>query len=169
MSRYDDLVFVDCEAKGPSPITGTMTEFGAVHYGSRRTFHGKIFEGSPDPANPAVPVVGKMIESPRKVARDFAEWLGGFRLGGRVVFVSDNPAYDWQWISAMFDDAGIPNPFGHSGRRISDFWAGLQGDWGFTQSWKKFRQTPHDHNPVNDAMGNVEAFEKILEWMEGRE
>jgi hypothetical protein len=22
--------------------------------------------------------------------------------------------------------------------------------------------TPHDHNPVNDALGNVEAFERLL-------
>jgi hypothetical protein len=62
----------------------------------------------------------------------------------------------------MFDRVGMPNPFGHSARRISDFWAGLQRDWWLTQTWKKFRQTPHDHNPVNDAMGNVEAFERIL-------
>ncbi len=48
---------------------------------------------------------------------------------GVLVFVSDNPAYDWQWIAGMFDRAGLDNPFGHSGRRISDFWAGLNGDW----------------------------------------
>ena len=163
MSKYDNLVFVDCEARGPSPVTGTMTEFGAVHYGSRRTFHGLIYEGRPDPENPAVPLVGRMIASPRTVAKDFAAWLGITE--GRPVFVSDNPAYDWQWISAMFDDAGIANPFGHSGRRISDFWAGVQGDWSKTQSWKKVRVTRHDHNPVHDALGNVEAFQQILELM----
>jgi hypothetical protein len=27
---------------------------------------------------------------------------------------------------------------------------------------ERFRRTAHDHNPVNDAMGNVEAFEEIL-------
>jgi hypothetical protein len=31
-----------------------------------------------------------------------------------------------------------------------------------TQGWKRLRVTPHDHNPVNDAMGNPEAFERIL-------
>ena len=170
MSRYDNLVFVDCEARGISPVNGTMTEFGAVHYTSRATFHGRLEEASPDPANPAVPLLtGKRIATDREVAERFSEWLKLAVGRARPVFVSDNPAYDWQWISGMFDRAGMDNPFGHSGRRISDFWAGLQGDWGFTQGWKKFRQTPHDHNPVNDAMGNVEAFEKILEWMEGRE
>ena len=79
------------------------------------------------------------------------------------MFVSDNVAYDWQWVSAMFDRANITNPFGHSGRRLSDFWAGLQNNWGDTQSWKKYRITLHDHNPVHDAMGNVEAFQKMKE------
>ena len=71
------------------------------------------------------------------------------------------------WLAGMFDRAGMDNPFGHSGRRISDFWAGLNRDWGDTQSWKRFRKTAHDHNPVNDAMGNVEAFEEILRVAEG--
>lgn len=36
--------------------------------------------------------------------------------------------------------------------------------WGFTDgsSWKKLRVTVHDHNPVNDAIGNLEAFEGVL-------
>jgi hypothetical protein len=59
------------------------------------------------------------------------------------------------------------NPFGHSARRISDFWAGLNRNWSDTQSWKRFRRTAHDHNPVNDAMGNVEAFEEILRVAKG--
>ena len=68
MSNY---ILVDVEARGSSPVNGTMTEFGAVHGTSKETYHGVLFEGSPDP------------------------------------------------------------------------------------------QTKHDHNPVNDAMGNVEAFEAI--------
>jgi len=159
--KYRNLVFVDTEARGKSPVNGTMTEFGAVKFSSRDTFHGILFEGTPDPANPAVPIVGKRIASEESVARDFRTWLGP----GRHVFVSDNPAYDWQWISALFDVAGLDNPFGHSGRRISDFYAGIQGDWSKTQGWKKFRVTPHDHNPVRDALGNVEAFARILEEM----
>lgn len=30
-------------------------------------------------------------------------------------------------------------------------------------SFKKYRQTPHDHHPVNDAMGNVEALISIID------
>ncbi len=54
------------------------------------------------------------------------------------------------------------NPFGHSARRIGDFYAGLVGDFTDASSWKKLRVTVHDHNPVHDAMGNLEAFERIL-------
>lgn len=166
--KYANLVFVDCEARGASPVNGTMTEFGAVHYTSRATFHGRLEEAFPDPANPAVPLLtGKRIATDAELAGKLAAWLREHLGSTQPVFVSDNPAYDWQWISGMFDRAGMDNPFGHSGRRISDFWAGAQGNWSDTRSWKRFRQTRHDHNPVNDAMGNVEAFARILEIMEG--
>lgn len=56
----------------------------------------------------------------------------------------------------------MDNSFGHSGRGISDFWACLNRNWSDTQGWKRFRSTDHDHNPVNDAMGNVEAFDEIM-------
>jgi len=159
MSNY---IFVDVEALGTSPVRGTMTEFGAVHGTSLKVFHGILFEGTPDPDNPAVPVIGKRLSTDDKVAKEFAVWLKEVCGNDRPVFVSDNVAYDWMWIAGMFDVAEMDNPFGHSGRRISDFWAGLNNNFGETQSWKRFRQTKHDHNPVNDAMGNVEAFERIV-------
>ncbi|HEY2506437.1 MAG TPA: hypothetical protein VGI58_07955 [Streptosporangiaceae bacterium] len=155
-------VFVDCEARGTSPVHGTLTEFGAVHYDSRDTFYGQLFEATPDPANPAISIVGARLASEKEVAGIFAAWLRDHLGDRQPVFVSDNPAYDWQWISGLFDRAGMDNPFGHSARRISDFWAGLHGDWTDTQRWKRFRITAHDHNPVHDAMGNVEAFDEIM-------
>ena len=137
-----NLIFVDCEGWGKAPAElhdPSEFEFGAVHYPSRASFHGK----------------GATNETFNK----FAKWLLQF---GRPVFISDNPAYDWQFINYYFHKFTGDNPFGHSARRISDFYAGLVGDFSNTQSWKKLRITPHDHNPVNDAMGNLEAFERIL-------
>jgi hypothetical protein len=159
--KYQNLVLVDCEARGASPVNGVMTEFGAVHFTTRYTFHGQLFTGKPDPANPAIPLIGERVAEDKDVAERFATWLSA-AVNGRPCLVSDNPAYDFMWIAALFDRAGMDNPFGHSGRRISDFWAGLQGNWGDTQSWKKLRKTPHDHNPVHDAMGNAEALNHIL-------
>jgi DNA polymerase III epsilon subunit-like protein len=156
------LIFVDVEATGRSPINGTMTEFGAVEYKTRLTFHGLIWESQPAEDNPAVSVItGKLISPLPDVMSAFAGWLKE-RSKERPVFVSDNPAYDFQWINAAFDACGMDNPFGHSARRISDFWAGLNRNWSNTQDWKRYRVTRHDHNPVHDAMGNVEAFERIL-------
>lgn len=163
MGTMRHLVFVDVEARGTSPVNGVMTEFGAVHYETGDTFHGVIFKGTPDPENPAIPVVGEQVANPITIAIQFDEWLKNHVGNQRVVMVSDNPAYDFMWIAGLYDQVEMDNPFGHSGRRISDFYAGLTGKWSNTQAWKRLRDTVHDHNPVNDAMGNVEAFRKIME------
>ena len=155
------LIFVDVEAAGISPATGVMTEFGAVDYKSRRTFHGVLYDARLDPENPAISVLDaqQTKRNHEKILRDFAHWISVVSDKDRPVFVSDNPAYDYQWINYYFDRYLGFNPFGHSGRRISDFYAGLNRDWRMTQEWKKYRVTPHDHNPVHDCLGNVEAFE----------
>lgn len=150
MERTDvkNLIFVDCEADGKSPSTGRMTEFGAVAYPSRATFHGVLAEN------------GRVLE--KDVFERFEQWILKVTKGERPIFVSDNPAFDWQWINDAFWRTLGKNPFGHSARRIGDFYAGLVGDFTDSSSWKKLRITPHDHNPVHDAMGNLEAFEKLL-------
>jgi len=164
------LIFVDCEAVGRCPRRGELTEFGAVNYDAYKqyiqfdnlkwdTFHGILAEAMPDPANLAVSRIVGQRNDPRLIFTAFAEWLA--RLKGRPVFVSDNPAYDYQWINDGFEVYLGHNPFGHSGRRISDYYAGLIGNFHKTQEWKRLRITPHDHNPVHDAMGNVEAFYRL--------
>lgn len=157
------LVFVDCEAYGGSPVTGQLTEFGAVAYPSMETFHGVIVETRPDPDNPAVPLPVTRVDYNREeqVFREFDAWLTQVCGRERPVFVSDNVAYDWQWINCGFHSHLEYNPFGHSGRRISDYYAGLVGDWSNTQKWKRLRVTKHDHNPVHDALGNAEAFIRL--------
>lgn len=139
------LIFVDCEQheRKASPATGRLSEFGAVDYHSRRTFHGH--------------------DDSFETFRRFEVWVTNTAGRQRAVFVSDNPAYDWQWINFNFDRHGMENPFGHSARRIADFYAGLKRDFRETQAWKNWRKTKHDHNPVHDAQGNVEAFERMLE------
>jgi len=158
------LIFVDCEAWGNSPVTGQLTEFGAVEYKSRKTFHGVVVPGTrPSKDNPAVPEkkVALIIDEWRAFVQ-FETWLNQFAGDGRLIFISDNPAFDWQWINAGFWKHLNRNPFGHSARRIGDFAAGLAGDFYQSSKWKQLRVTKHDHNPVNDAMGNVEAFSALL-------
>jgi len=146
------LIFVDCEAAGPCPRVGQLTEFGAVRYPDGYSFHGIITT-----RDGAKPLAGRE----ELVFQEFHEWLTSLGYE-RHVFVSDNPAYDWQWINDGFHRHLGSNPFGHSARRISDFYAGLCGDFAKTQNWKKLRVTKHDHNPVHDALGNMEAFKRML-------
>ena len=157
------LIFVDCEAWGACPATGQLTEFGAVDFYTRRTFHGVIIESTPDPENPAMPLKTNKpeLQTERIVFARFNSWI---RLvsKGRPIFVSDNPAYDFQWINDGFCRTIGTNPFGHSARRIGDFYAGLVKDFYTPQNWKRLRVTEHTHHPVDDAMGNVEAFERLL-------
>lgn len=149
------LFFIDCEAPMGvgSPATGDMTEFGAVTFHGTKewlvedysTFHGKDC-------------------SPLTMGQ-FSEWIQTTNREGftkRPTMISDNPAYDWQWINFYFHKYFDHNPLGFSARRIGDFYAGLVQDWHKANIWKRLRQTKHDHNPVNDAMGNAEAFYRML-------
>lgn len=157
-----NLIFVDVEATGPCPGRGVMTEFGAVHYPSKQTYHGKLHGSRPHPDNPALSQLTGETFDAALVMADFEAWLELTAGKGRLIFVSDNPAFDFQWVNYYFWHYLERNPFGHSARRIGDFWAGIQHNFYTSQDWKSYRVTPHDHNPVNDAMGNVEAFERIL-------
>ena len=92
-------------------------------------------------------------------AEAFAEWLRN--IGEQVIFVSDNPAFDWQFVNYYLHKYVGRNPFGFSGRRIGDIYSGLVKDVRRASEWKKHRITKHTHNPVDDAKGNAEA----LIWM----
>lgn len=161
------FIFVDTESVGISPYYGTMTEFGAVELMTEQSFHGEIIKSVPSKENPAIPEVVEPFTEPQYrvqlhiIMSDFELWLRSFD-DDRLVFVSDNPAWDYMWIAYAFDVYSGINPFGHSARRIGDLYAGLSGNWRNTHKWKKLRITKHDHNPVNDALGNVEAFKAIL-------
>ena len=157
------LVFVDVEAHFNSPcpnIGDGMTEFGAIEFESRKWFHGGLdqWATSEYPAwnDCSIEERGPWYE----VFIVFEQWLHQFK--PPYIFVSDNPAYDWQWINYHFHKELRRNPFGWSARRIGDFYAGLVGDFRAASKWKKLRITKHDHNPVHDSQGNSEAFERML-------
>lgn len=96
-------------------------------------------------------------EPPQTVMSRFAGWLKQ-NSTGRPVFVSDNVAFDWQFINYYFHLFLKENPFGFSGRRIGDLYSGLVKDLYAASDWKKLRKTTHTHHPVDDARGNAEAL-----------
>lgn len=150
-----------------------MTEFGAVAIDHDMKnilseFHGVLVDSIPDPENPAIPYFTEDATryDATEIMRLFDRWVRSF--GERAIFVSDNNGFDAMWITYAFDQAGIKNPFGHSSRRIGDFFAGTTGNYRNSSSWKKLRRTKHDHNPVNDARGNAEALMTIIDNLKGR-
>lgn len=163
------LFFVDCESDGPCPGLGYLTEFGAVEFATKKFFHGRLWHTKPNEHNPAIPVRISQVGSPALVFKDFADWIKKVNDDStRPTFISDNPAFDWQWINHGFHNYCGANPFGFSARRIGDYYAGMVKRFHAHNDWKKFRITKHDHNPVNDALGNVEAFGHILltQWVD---
>lgn len=164
----NSLIFVDIEAaEGPTPFSGRMTEFGAVEFKTRKKFYGRLWETElMDPSEGGLFRITSDTPScsHRQLMADFANFARSFE--GRPIFISDNPAFDFMWIAYEFDKWGMQNPFGYSGRRIGDLFAGASGKWKNTSKWKKWRTTNHDHNPVHDALGNAEAFATILEKFE---
>jgi DNA polymerase III epsilon subunit-like protein len=138
-----------------------MVCFGAVLFDDAldTTFYGKSRPISDRFVPEALAVSGFSRErhlgfdDPKAVMESSASWLDQ-HAKGRPVFVSDNVAFDWQFINYYFLRFLGRNPFGFSGRRIGDIYAGLVKDASKATEWKKFRVTKHTHNPVDDAKGN---------------
>jgi DNA polymerase III epsilon subunit-like protein len=156
---------VDVESDAESPANGSMVCFGVVKVSNPNI----CFYGRTKPIcrtyNPdALKISGfsreehEKFSEPIEVMKQFNDWLIE-NSDGKPVFISDNIAFDWQWINYYFHKFLGKNPFGFSGRRIGDLYCGMVKHAGKNNEWKrKFRKTKHDHNPVNDAKGNAEAL-----------
>lgn len=156
-------IVVDVEADGPIPHKYSMVSFGAiiVEPSLNKTFYGEVKPISEQWIPEALGISGFSREQhlnfnqPEKVFKDFDIWIKE-NSKGHPIFISDNLAFDWQWINFYFHYFIGKNPFGFSGRRIGDLFAGMKMDT-FVK-WKHLRKTRHDHNPVNDAKGNAEVL-----------
>lgn len=161
-------VIVDVEADGPTPVLNSMLEVGAITLDLRTSFNQRFrpLDGmSFDPA--ALTAIGQTREqtlaypiSAEESTRHFVDWLDS--LGDRLVFWSDNPAFDWQFVNAYLWRYVGRNPFGYSARRIGDFYAGMLKDKSKHTVWKHLRKTKHTHNALDDATGNAEALAEII-------
>jgi hypothetical protein len=156
---------VDVESDGPSPMRHSMVCFGAVPVANLdSSFYGQTKPISEVWVPEALAVRGMTREQhltfpdPAETMNRFVEWVEITNVHGRPVFVSDNPAYDWQWINGYLHYYVGRNPFGFSARRIGDMYSGLTNDATQATSWKRLRKTKHTHNPVDDAKGNAEAL-----------
>jgi DNA polymerase III alpha subunit (gram-positive type) len=161
-------VMVDVEADGPIPGDYSMISFGAVvvEPALDRTFYGQLKPISEQFVPEALAVSGftreqcLSFENPKIVMENFADWLAN-QCKGRMLFISDNNGFDWQFINWYFHHFNGRNPFGFSSTNLGSLYKGLQKDTFVT--FKHLRKTKHTHHPVDDAKGNAEALLQMKE------
>ncbi|RYD70761.1 MAG: exonuclease [Verrucomicrobiaceae bacterium] len=163
-------IMVDIESDGPIPGDYSMICFGAVvvEPGLGRTFYGKLRPISERFIPEALAVSGftrdevLAFDPPEQVMTQFAAWLRGVS-NDRLMFISDNNGFDWQFINWYFHHFTGNNPFGFSSTNLGSLYKGLVKDT--FQTFKHLRRTRHTHNPVDDAVGNAEALLSMKEEM----
>lgn len=156
-------IVVDVESDGPVQGIHSMVCFGAVivEPSLSKTFYGKVKPISIKYDMEALKISGftreehEKFDEPVVVMSNFAQWIKENSVKTSIL-ISDNNGYDAAWINYYFHKYYGKNPFGWSSRRIGDLFCGFYNDMYY--KWKKHRVTKHDHNPVNDAIGNAEAL-----------
>ncbi|MEL8055419.1 MAG: exonuclease [Pseudomonadota bacterium] len=173
MANWHNHFVLDVEADGPCPAMFNLISFGLVNVDDpTKTFLGKVAPIIPDPGIEAARAVSDIsfeeqdtFQSSEDVFPKAVKWLTNIAGSKRPTIWSDNPAFDWQFWNYYCHRFLGENPAGFSARRIGDMDAGRRGKPLNTSAWKKYRKTAHTHNPVDDALGNVEALRWILAEM----
>jgi hypothetical protein len=163
-------VMVDIEADGPIPGDYSMVCLGAVIVEAAldRTFRARLKPISErwDPDALAVSGFSREqtlgFDDPREAMLSFDAWLKQ-NARDRMLFISDNNGFDWQFVNWYFHHFLGRNPFGHSSTNLGSLYKGLMKDT--FASFKHLRKTRHTHDPVDDAMGNAEALLHMKEVM----
>lgn len=161
---------VDIESDGPIPGDYSMICFGAVivEPGLQRSFYGQLRPISEKFIPDALAVSGfsreqaLAFEEPKTVMEAFRDWLSR-ECKGRMMFISDNNGFDWQFINWYFHHFLGSNPFGFSSTNLGSLYKGLAKDT--FVNFKHLRKTKHTHHPVDDARGNAEALLTMKEQM----
>ncbi len=159
-------IMCDIESDGPVPGMYSMVSFGAVAVepGLNRTFYGQCNPISLDWIPEALAVSGHTREeclefpTPIETMTKFEKWLEGLK-EKRLMFISDNNGFDWQFINYYFHRCLRENPFGFSSTNLGSLYKGMEKN--MFKNFKHLRDTKHTHDPVQDSIGNAEALLKM--------
>lgn len=161
---------IDVEADGPCPGLYSMLSFAVVPLDNpQRAFYTTLAPISdlyvPEALAKSQFNREQSLEfTPADVAMaKFKSWLANEPDADRRVMWSDNPAFDWQFFNYYSHKYLGENAFGHSARRIGDYYAGLQNDRRQANKWKRLRTEKHTHNALDDARGNAGALLKMFD------
>lgn len=165
------LISIDVESDGPCPGIYNLISIGAVSVEDlKNRFYCEVAPITYN-YNPEALAISKLTRNqhlefpdPEQEIKKFYEWLKSFN---QPVMISDNPAFDWQFVNYYLHKFCGENPLGFSARRIGDIYCGVVRDLRANYKWKRFRKTKHSHNALDDAVGNAEAFIEICkrEWL----
>lgn len=164
-------VMVDVETDGPIPPDYSMVCFGAVIVDDKldKRFYGQLKPISENWIPERLAISGFSREltlqfnDAKIVMAEFDAWLNS-HAKGKLIFISDNNGFDWQFINYYFHHFLGHNPFGHSSTNLGSLYKGLAKDTSL--NFKHLRRTRHTHNPVDDAVGNAEALLHMQKEME---
>ena len=112
-------IIVDVESDGPIPNLYSVVCFGAivVDFKLDKTFKGltKPISEKFDPEALAISGYSRQeheqFDDPATVMKNFAGWIERV-CPDKPTFITDNLAYDWQWINYYFHFFLGKNPFG---------------------------------------------------------
>jgi hypothetical protein len=158
-------IITDIEADGPCPGLYSMVSFSSivVEPSLDRVFFSEIKPISQKWVPEALKVSGYTREQcydfpePEGVMKKYVEWLETIRgKNERLMFVSDNVGFDWQFINYYLWKYTEGNPFGHTSQNLGDLYKGMQKNC--FDSFKHLRKTRHTHDPRDDVRGNAEAM-----------
>ena len=165
-------IMIDVEADGPCPGLYSMIELGAVYIECDVTTY-KTFYGSLRPITnvwhgQALESIGRTrseimeFNDPKNTMELFYNWVHSIREEDpRIGFISDNNGFDWQFVNYYLWKYVGRNPFGHSSTNLNSLCKGFLNKP--KRNIGRLRKTKHDHNPVNDCIGNVEALFKLID------
>jgi len=172
------IFIVDIEADGPIPGHDqySMLEIGAIHYNTGDTFHTRIYPISLYYKEEIYEDILKYTRAdaidngiaPTEAMSKFRDWVlertsFNTKTGKPSTprYISDNNGFDWMFTHWYFIEYLNHDPFGYSSMNLSSLVSGVHKD--IHTKWKHLRKTPHTHNPVDDALGNVEILRHLIE------
>lgn len=159
-------IMVDIEADGPIPGDYSMIALGAVVIDSNldKTFLGYLKPISDKFVPEALQVSGfsreqtLQFDNPARVMANFNSWISA-NVKDRPMFISDNNGFDFMFVCWYFHHFLGQNPFGHTSTNLGSLYKGLVRNT--RKNFKHLRQTKHTHNPLDDALGNAQAFLRL--------